>query len=150
ISALEADVVTVSGHKLGAPKGVGALVKRDEDLHLSDPLIRGGGQERGARGGTENVVGIAAFGAAAAAAHAALAPDTARVAALRERLEAGLRAISPRLAIFGETLERLPNTTCFGLAGVRAETAVIALDLDGIAVSSGSACSSGKVAPSHV
>jgi cysteine desulfurase len=150
INGLGADLMTVSAHKLGGPKGVGALIKRHEGLHLADPLIRGGGQERGARGGTENVPGIVGFAAAAVAAVANLTEEGARVAALRDRLEAGLRSISPDVVIFGAALERLPNTTAFALPGVRAETALIALDLDGIAVSSGSACSSGKVAASHV
>jgi cysteine desulfurase len=150
IRALGADLMTISAHKFGGPKGVGALIKLDEDLHLADPMIRGGGQERGARAGTENVLGIAGFGAAATAAAASLAAEQARVAALRDRLEAELRAISPDAVIFGATAERLPNTTLFAVAGVKAETALIALDLDGVAVSSGSACSSGKVAASHV
>ncbi len=150
MAVLGADVLTLSAHKIGGPKGVGALIKRDEALHLADPLIRGGGQERGARAGTENVTGIAGFGAAAAVAGRALAEEFRRVAALRDRLEEGLRASSSNLVIFGAGRERLPNTTCFAVPGLRAETAVIALDLDGIAVSSGSACSSGKVAASHV
>jgi cysteine desulfurase len=150
IGALGADLMTLSGHKLGAPKGVGALIKRDDDLHLADPLLRGGGQERGARAGTENVIGIAGFGAAAAAARAALAAEAARVATLRDRLEAGLRQMCPDVVVFGAAAARLPNTTSFALQGMRAETALIALDLDGVAVSSGAACSSGKVAASHV
>ena len=115
-----------------------------------EPLIRGGGQERGLRAGTENVAGIVAFGAAAAAARGALPAEAARMVALRDRLESGLRAISPSIVIFGETAERLPNTTLFSIEGMKAETAVIAFDLEGIAVSSGAACSSGKVQPSHV
>src|SRR5207244_895700 len=149
ISALGADLLTLSGHKIGAPKGVGALIKRGEALHL-EPLIRGGGQERGARAGTENVAAIAGFGAAAAAARAGLAQERARTGALRDHLEAGLHAISPDVIIFGAAAERLPNTTLFAVPGMKAETAVIAFDLEGIAVSSGAACSSGKVAPSHV
>jgi cysteine desulfurase len=139
----------LSGHKIGAPKGVGALVKRDEALHL-EPLIKGGGQERGARAGTENVAAIVGFGAAAAAARAGLEHERARMGALRDELEAGLQAISPDLIIFGAEAERLPNTTLFAVPGMKAETAVIAFDLEGVAVSSGAACSSGKVAPSHV
>jgi cysteine desulfurase len=150
INALDADLVTVSGHKIGAPKGVGALVKRGQALHLTDALIKGGGQERGARGGTENVAGIAGFGAAAAAVRTALAGDGARMASLRTRLEAGLKARMPAAIVFGAPAPRLPNTTLFAVPGIKAETAVIALDLDGIAVSSGAACSSGKVQPSHV
>ena len=150
MDTLGADLLTLSAHKIGGPKGVGALVRRGEDIHFADPLVRGGGQERGARAGTENVAGIAAFGAAAEAAHRQLADEAARMLALRDLLEAGLCAISPEAVVFGDTAERLPNTTLFALAGVKAETALIALDLDGVAVSSGAACSSGKVQPSHV
>ncbi len=149
ISALGADLLTLSGHKIGAPKGVGALVKRDEALAL-DPLVKGGGQERGARAGTENVAAIAGFGAAAAAARANLEQERAHMERLRRTLETGLKAISPDVIIFGAEAERLPNTTLFTVPGMKAETAVIAFDLDGVAVSSGAACSSGKVTPSHV
>jgi len=148
INLLGADFLTLSGHKIGAPKGVGALVGRTPVS--VDPLVKGGGQERGLRGGTENVAGIAGFGAAAAAARAGLASARARMAALRERLEAGLKAASPQVIIFGAQSERLPNTTLFAVAGMKAETAVIAFDLAGVAVSAGAACSSGKVQPSHV
>jgi cysteine desulfurase len=150
MAALGVDLLTVSAHKLGGPKGVGALVRCSDGLHISDPLIKGGGQERGMRAGTENVAGIAAFGAAAAAAQRDLEADTARVVALRDRLESGLKAIAPDAVVFGAGVERLPNTTAFATAGMKAETAVIAFDLEGIAVSSGAACSSGKVQPSHV
>jgi cysteine desulfurase len=150
INTLGADLITVSGHKIGALKGVGALVRRDAMGPWPEPLIKGGGQERGARAGTENVTGIAAFGAAARAALAELATEAARMAGLRDRLEAGLRTASPDLTIFGAEAPRLPNTTLFALSGIKAETAVIAFDLEGIAVSSGAACSSGKVQPSHV
>jgi cysteine desulfurase len=146
--ALDADMMTLSAHKLGGPQGVGALVRR-EALDLP-AQIRGGGQERGARAGTENVPGIAGFGAAAAAVSRSGQDEAARIAALRERLEAGLKAIAPQAVIFGERASRLPNTTLFAVSGVKAETAVIALDLEGVAVSSGAACSSGKVTPSHV
>ena len=147
IKALGADLVTLSGHKLGGPKGVGALVL-GAGVHVGDALIRGGGQERGQRAGTENVAGIAGFGAAAQA--AALADAAARMAVLRDRLETGLKSISPDAVVFGTGAERLCNTTLFAVPEVKAETALIALDLDGVAVSSGSACSSGKVTPSHV
>jgi cysteine desulfurase len=150
INALGADLLTLSGHKIGAPKGVGALIRRDPALSLVDSLIRGGGQERGLRAGTENVAGIAGLGAAAAAARDSLAADGARMIALRDRLEAGLMATSSDIVIFGAEAERLPNTTLFAIPGMKAETAVIAFDLDGVAVSSGAACSSGKVQPSHV
>ena len=149
INALGADLMTISSHKLGGPKGAGAMI-RGTGVVAPDPLLRGGGQERGARAGTENVAAIAGFGAAAAAAREGLAAEAARMAALRVRLERGLAAISPAATIFGEALARLPNTTLFAVPGMKAETAVIAFDLEGVAVSSGAACSSGKVAPSHV
>jgi cysteine desulfurase len=148
INGSGADVLTVSAHKLGGPQGVGALIKRSAALHLAKPLLRGGGQERGARAGTENVAGIAGFGAAVASAMATMAADVERMRSLRDRLEAGL-AGGPTV-VFGRHAERLPNTSLFAAPGLRAETALINLDLDGFAVSSGSACSSGKVAASHV
>ncbi|MGA7790209.1 MAG: cysteine desulfurase family protein [Xanthobacteraceae bacterium] len=150
MASLGADLLTLSAHKIGGPKGVGALVRRTEDIHFSDPLIRGGGQERGLRAGTENVAGIAAFGAAAAAARRERETEASRMLALRDLLETGLMAISPQAVIFAAGVERLPNTTLFAAPGLKAETAVIAFDLEGLAVSSGAACSSGKVQPSHV
>jgi cysteine desulfurase len=149
ISAMGADLVTLSAHKIGGPKGVGALIGRT-GLDAVKSLITGGGQERGARAGTENVPGIAGFGAAVAAARAALAAEAACMAALRDRLESGLKAASPEVVIFGIEAERLPNTTLFAVPGMKAETAVIAFDLEGVAVSAGAACSSGKVQASHV
>jgi cysteine desulfurase len=149
-NALGADLLTVSGHKLGGPKGVGALVRRSGAIAWPAPLIRGGGQERGTRAGTENVAAIAGFGAAAAAAGREIAAEGRRLTALRDRLEAGLRAEFPATVIFGADAERLPNTSLFAFPAIKAETAVIGLDLAGVAVSSGAACSSGKVAPSHV
>jgi len=148
IAESNADVVTVSAHKLGGPLGVGAVIKRSPDLHFAVPLLRGGGQERGARAGTENVAGIAGFGAAVTALAATITSDSKRMLLLRDRLEAGL-AEGPTV-IFGQNAERLPNTSLFAAPGLRAETALIKLDLDGFAVSTGSACSSGKVAASHV
>jgi len=146
--ALGADLMTLSSHKIGGPQGVGALIRRD-GLAL-DPQIKGGGQERGARAGTENVAGIAGFGAAAEAVRQGWTGEANRMAALRDRLEAGIKAVAPKAVIFGHEAVRLPNTTLFSVPGMKAETAVIAFDLEGVAVSSGSACSSGKVAPSHV
>jgi cysteine desulfurase len=146
IANLGADLVSISSHKLGGPQGAGALVRRGE-IHIAEPLMKGGGQERGQRAGTENVAAIAGFGAAAAAAKLT---DTSRVAAMRDRLEQGIRRITPHVEIFGVREARLPNTTSFAVPGVKAETAIIAFDLNGIAVSSGSACSSGKVQPSEV
>src|SRR5215467_8362613 len=148
INALEADLLTLSGHKIGGPKGAGALVKR-APLDL-DPLVTGGGQERGERAGTENVAALGGFGAAASAAGGNLAAESARMRELRDRLEAGLRAATPGVIIFGADADRLPNTTLFALNGLKAETAIILFDLAGVAVSSGAACSSRKVQPSHV
>jgi cysteine desulfurase len=150
INFLNADLLTISGHKLGSPAGVGALVWRGEQLSLGRPLIGGGGQERGLRAGTENVPAIAGFGAAAAAAARNLEREQARAIALRDRLEAGLWAISAQTVIFGSGAERVANTVLFAVPGIKAEVALIALDLEGIALSSGAACSSGKVTPSHV
>jgi cysteine desulfurase len=147
IGDLGADLMSLSAHKLGGPQGAGALIRRG-DSHIAEPLIKGGGQERGQRAGTENVAAIAGFGAAAAM--AANQADAASMTALRDRLEAGIQAATPQAVIFGVGAPRLPNTTLFAVAGIKAETAIIAFDLNGIAVSSGSACSSGKVRASHV
>lgn len=142
-----ADSLALSGHKLGGPAGAGALLLRP-GLHLP-ALVAGGGQERGRRGGTEPLPAIAGFAAAAAAAGAAA--ETARSARLRDRLEAGLLAAAPEAVIVGAgAAGRLPNTSCVLLPGVPAEAQVIALDLAGVRVSAGAACSSGKVARSHV
>jgi cysteine desulfurase len=147
IGELGADLMSLSAHKLGGPQGAGALVSRG-DIHIGEPLIKGGGQERGLRAGTENVAAIAGFGAAAAI--AANQADAARMAALRDRVEAGIKAALPDAVIFGQNAPRLPNTTLFTVPGMKAETAIIAFDLNGVAISSGSACSSGKVQASHV
>jgi cysteine desulfurase len=148
IGTAQADLVTLSAHKIGGPKGVGAVILADGVLGL-EPLLRGGGQELGRRAGTENVAGIAGFGAAATVAMAALKTDQTRLESLRDRLEAGLQQISD-VIVFSSDACRLPNTTLFTVPDLKAETAVIGFDLAGIAVSSGSACSSGKVQPSHV
>jgi cysteine desulfurase len=148
INEMDADLVTLSAHKIGGPKGAGALVLAERVLGF-EPLLRGGGQEKGRRAGTENVVGIAGFGAAAKAAMGALETDALRLESLRNRLESGLRK-TPGAIVFCDDVPRLPNTTLFTVPGLRAETAVIGFDLAGVAVSSGSACSSGKVQPSHV
>ncbi|MGY3452798.1 cysteine desulfurase [Bradyrhizobium sp. USDA 4353] len=148
INQMGANLVTVSAHKIGGPKGIGALVlgAAVEDVI---PVLRGGGQERGRRAGTENLAGIAGFGAAAGAALAVMEADLPRITALRDRLESGLRQTSG-VTVFSSDAPRLPNTTLFTAPGLKAETAVIGFDLEGMAVSSGSACSSGKVQPSHV
>ena len=148
INAMNADLATLSAHKIGGPKGAGAVILAEGVLGLA-PLLRGGGQEQGRRAGTENVAGIAGFGAAAKAAMAAQAGAAISLENLRNRLENGLRQ-TPDVIVFSESVPRLPNTTLFTVPGLRAETAVIGFDLAGIAVSSGSACSSGKVQPSHV
>lgn len=136
-----ADILTLSAHKIGGPQGVGAVVSRVELA----PMIRGGGQERGRRAGTENLVGIAGFAAAAEAALAGTA-DYERVGGLRDRLEAAL----PGAVVVGAEAPRLPNTSAIAMPGMAAETQVIAFDLAGVMVSAGAACSSGKVGPSHV
>ncbi|MBR0927509.1 cysteine desulfurase [Bradyrhizobium diazoefficiens] len=148
IKAIGADLATLSAHKIGGPKGVGALVVAEGIAGL-EPVLRGGGQELNRRAGTENVAGIAGFGAAAKVALQALPEDAERVATLRNRLENGIRSVAGA-TIFSGDVERLPNTVLFTAPGLKAETAVIGFDLEGVAVSSGSACSSGKVQPSHV
>ena len=145
---LDADMLLISGHKFGAPQGTGALVLR-EGLAV-DPLLRGGGQEKRRRAGTENVPGIAGLGVAARLASEPHDEVLAGIKALRDDLEWKLREVTPDVAIFGHDAERLPNTTLFAAPGLDASTLLMTLDLDGIAVSSGSACSSGKVARSHV
>jgi len=142
-----ADFVALSAHKLGGPPGVGALVVTGE-LELR-PLLHGGGQEHGRRAGTENLAGISGFAAAAVAATEEIAVYD-RVRALRDALEAELAAIAPEAVVLGAAAPRLPNTAAIAMPGVAAETQVIALDLDGVMVSAGAACSSGKVGPSHV
>jgi cysteine desulfurase len=148
IQALGVDMLALSAHKMGGPLGVGALVLADEALRPA-PLLTGGGQEKSRRAGTENVAAIAGFGVAAAAALHHL-EEAERIGDLRARLETGIRHVAPDTVIFGAAAERLANTVLFAVPGVNAETAVIAFDLEGIAVSSGSACSSGKVGDSHV
>lgn len=140
---LGADMMTVSAHKMGGAPGAGALVVRD-GIRLT-AQIAGGGQELGRRSGTENVPAIAAFGAAAAA-----PADWSKTTRLRDRLEAKIAEAMPGVVIHGAKAARLPNTSMFGLAGVAGETQMMAMDLAGFAISSGAACSSGKVKASHV
>jgi cysteine desulfurase len=153
ISLLDIDFLTLSGHKIGGPQGVGALVLgRDREMTA---LLLGGGQERGRRAGSENVAAIAGFGAAAMVDTGA---EVARIGALRDHLEARLQTLGQPITFFGrsqgmalpQSHERLPNTSCFAAGTKNSETLVMALDLAGVAVSAGSACSSGKVRPSHV
>ena len=162
IRALGADVLLLSAHKLGGPKGVGALVLADERIAPA-PLLTGGGQERRQRAGTENVAAIAGFGAAAKATKAA-SDDTLRIAALRDRLETALNDDAGGLKVYkyglkwslkshctnNSGLARLPNTTLLAMPGVSAQMLLMQLDLEGFAVSAGAACSSGKLAASHV
>jgi cysteine desulfurase len=142
-AVLGVDMMSVSAHKLGGPQGAGALVMR-EGLAL-EPLLHGGGQEMKRRAGTENVAAISGFAAAVKAAE-----EPGGIEALRDRLEAELKRIAPGVTIFAEAAQRLPNTSCFALPGLEAGMALMAFDLAGVAVSSGSACSSGKVSRSHV
>ena len=143
-----ADFLAVSSHKLGGPQGVGALTVR-EGIALA-PLIHGGAQERRRRGGTPAVALIAGFGAAAAAARESLRDEAARLLRLRARLEARLRDRFPEVRLHGQAAPRLPNTVNFSIPEVAGDLLVIALDLAGFAVSTGSACASGAVEPSHV
>lgn len=149
IDALDADFLILSSHKIGGPKGVGALVSRGEVL-MPKPLIRGGGQEKGHRSGTENFHAIVGFGAAAEAALTNLEERNAGIAALRDRLEEDMRRAAPDVLIHGDAVLRVGNTCFFTLPGLKSETGQIAFDLEGIALSAGSACSSGKVGESHV
>jgi cysteine desulfurase len=147
ISALGADLLSLSAHKIGGPKGVGALVLgRGASVA---PLMKGGSQERRRRAGTENVAGIVGFGVAAELAAAGLA-KAGDIASLRDELERGALALAPGAVVLSANVARLPNTACLAVPGLKAETLVIGLDLAGVAVSSGSACSSGKVEASHV
>jgi len=150
VAELGADMLILTGHKIGGPPGVGALVRPSLNLHITAPLVRGGGQEKGLRGGTENGPAIAGFAVAAELALAEREDEARRLEALRVRLEDGLRAISPAITIFGEEAPRLPNTVAFAHPGAAAETLLIRFDLAGIALSSGSACSSGRVKSSRV
>jgi cysteine desulfurase len=142
------DYMSLSAHKIGGPQGVGALVAR-EYAPLA-PQLFGGAQERGRRAGTENVAGIAGFGAAARVLRGKGAEEAARVTGLRDRFEAALKGVADNAIIFAFDAVRLGNTSNFCISGIAAETALMALDLDGVMVSSGSACSSGRVRPSHV
>lgn len=142
-----ADILSITSHKLGGPQGAGAVVTAHRDTRLP-AILRGGGQERGRRQGTESVAAIAGFGAAATEAGQTLTPEGSRLGALRAKIEEGIRTIAKDAVIFGDRAARLPNTTFFAAPGIAAETALIAFDLDGVSLSAGSACSSGKSAAS--
>ena len=147
MASLGVDMLTLSAHKMGGPQGIGALIVRDGTPLR--PEARGGGQERRRRAGTENMPAIVGFGVAAAAAGEGVA-EAPRQRRLRDGLEARIAGICGGARVFGAGAERLPNTSCVSMPGVASETQVMALDLAGVAVSAGSACSSGKVEPSHV
>lgn len=146
--ATGAHMMSVSAHKFHGPKGAGALIV-DKAVDI-EPLLHGGGQERGRRAGTENVAAIVGFGKAAELARAELDQRTSHMQGLQEYLEKRLTSEFPKIRIFGQQAVRLPNTTFFTVPGVDGETLLMALDQDGIAVSSGSACGTGDVDPSHV
>lgn len=147
MAELGVDLLTLSGHKVGAPTGVGALVFGGNVA--PEPVLRGGGQERRRRAGTENISGIAAFGAVAADIPDILA-DQARLASLRDGLEQEARRRMPESVVIGAGMPRVANTSCLAMPGVDSERQVMVLDLAGVAISAGSACSSGKVGRSHV
>jgi cysteine desulfurase len=149
LDALGVDFLTCSSHKIGGPQGVGALVARSEDL-MPRPLVTGGRQERGARAGTENVAAIAGFGAAVVATRREIDAAAQVWRGWRDGLLAALSAATPGLVAFSTAVDRLPQTLSLAVPGIGAETLVIGLDLEGVSLSSGAACSSGKVGPSHV
>jgi cysteine desulfurase len=148
VAALEVDYLVISAHKMGGPKGAGALIVR-RNAPLA-PLFRGSSHERGRRGGTENLPGIVGLGAAAECAARDLASEAARLLALRQRLEAGLREIAPDAVVHGAQSPRLPNTVLVSFPGARSDHLLMALDARGVAVSAGAACASGAVEPSPV
>ncbi|MEM6914806.1 MAG: cysteine desulfurase family protein [Pseudomonadota bacterium] len=150
LGAANPDAIVLSAHKVGGPAGIGALLYNPARLSIERGLIRGGGQEKGARAGTENRIGIAGFAAALNEAIETMPRDMLRLGALRDAFEAKLFVMRPDVEVFGASAPRLPNTSCFAIPGTKAATALMQLDLDGIAVSSGAACSSGKVKASHV
>ncbi|HEY2955006.1 MAG TPA: cysteine desulfurase family protein [Candidatus Eisenbacteria bacterium] len=147
-ASLGVDALVISAHKLGGPKGVGALVLARGAR--CEPLFRGSAHERGRRGGTENLPGIVGFGVAAECAAQELEREGVRLAALRERLEAGIRRALPDAVIHGERAPRLPNTVNASFPGARSDHLLMALDARGVCVSAGAACASGAVEPSPV
>jgi cysteine desulfurase len=147
---LGSDALAVSAHKLGGPQGVGALCFGPGKHHIGDTMLRGGGQERGLRAGTENVAAIAGFAEALRGAKAQAETEQLRLGVLRDRLESDVLSIAPDAVFFGAGAPRLANTTNFAVPDIEAQVLLMSLDIDGVAVSSGSACSSGKVKRSHV
>jgi cysteine desulfurase len=150
ISTLGADALVLSAHKFGGPQGVGAIGFAAGLPHIAVRLVRGGGQEQGLRAGTENVAGILGMAAALRAAARRLETDARRFEDWRDRLEARVRSLAPDAIVFGAAAPRLPNTSCFAVPGMEAQVLLMFLDVEGVSVSSGSACSSGKVKRSHV
>lgn len=150
IRSFGADALAISAHKFGGPKGVGALCFGPSAHHLSRGVVRGGGHERGLSAGTENIVGIAGMGAAGARAEHDRLAESGAVAERRQAVEAVIRATLPDAVIFGDGVERLPNTVCAAAPGYHAQVLLMNLDLNGVAISAGSACAAGKVKPSHV
>lgn len=150
LETTKADALFVSGHKIGALPGVGAVIRASEEIQLGDPLIRGKKQEGGLRAGTENIPGIASFGAAARILQEKGPQERIKIKSLRDFMEQRLSTISPEVVIIGQAQARLCNTSCLLVPKRIAETLVMAFDLAGIAIGAGSACSSGKLAPSHV
>ena len=147
INDLGVDMMSLSAHKIGGPQGVGALIMR-ENLPIMSQIV-GGGQERGRRSGTENVAGVAGFGVAAAIARNGLAHYT-KISKLRDEMELQIKQIAPGSQVYSGEAPRLPNTSCLTMPGVKSETQVMSFDLEGVAISAGSACSAGKVTASHV
>jgi cysteine desulfurase len=145
-AALGADALAISAHKLGGPQGAGALCFGSGRHHIKDTMLRGGGQERGQRAGTENVAAVVGFAEAVRAGR----DDQPSLGGLRDRLEADVLRIAPDAVFFGAEAPRLANTSNFAVPGIEAHVLLMSLDLEGVAVSSGSACSSGKVKRSHV
>jgi cysteine desulfurase len=150
IREIGADLLAISAHKLGGPKGVGALIRRDEGLHVANPLIKGGGQERGSRAGTENVAGIVGMGKAAEIALRDLPKYSAEVQTLRNRLEESLLQSCPDCRVNGQGQERLPNTSNISFKYLEGESILVLMDQNGICASTGSACTAGSSEPSHV
>jgi len=148
LKRVNADLMAISSHKIGGPQGAGALIVRDGVVLA--PLIAGGAQEKRRRGGTENVAALAGMGAAAKAAQEQLREESRRLLRQRAKIETRLRELFPRLRFHGQVSSRLPNTVNFSIPGIPGEMLAIALDLAGFAVSTGSACASGAVEPSHV
>lgn len=149
-ATLNADALAISAHKFGGPQGVGALCFAPGAYHIRNVMVRGGGQERGLRAGTENVAAIMSFAAAAKAAGRDQVDLAGRLTAFRDRLEQDIARIAPDVVFFGTAAPRLPNTSNFAVPCMEAQVLLMSVDMEGVAVSSGSACSSGKVRRSHV